>query len=165
MHEDFMTDIHHYTALRLIAEDETHVLALASHVQDGLFPITSMTFDSNTNTFTCLINRFCWEMCDHFDHHQSYFRVHCGLTIRHATNVYKRNFHQKSAERVLNLLTISVIQNEGGYSIRLLFSGDREIDIQVTQIKCVLNDFQHPWPTKTKPAHWHEHIEELNRAI
>lgn len=159
-----MSDLHHYTALKLIAEDTAHFLPFSTHLQDGLMPITSMTFDPDAGLFTCLVNRFCWEMCDHFDHHKSYFRVHSGLTIRHATHVYKRNFHQKHPERIVNLLTITAAQNENGYSIRLLFSGDREIDIQVSKIECLLRDFHHPWPTATKPQHWHEHVDELNKT-
>ena len=155
-----MSDLHHYTPLKLVADDIEHLLHFSTHLQDGLFPVTSMTFDPNENSFTCLINRFCWEMTEHFDHHDNYFRVHSGLTFRHVNSVYKRNFHQKHPIRVLNLLMLSAEKTEEDYSIRMLFSGDIEIDLKVAQIQCMMRDFQHPWPTKSRPMHWHEHVEE-----
>lgn len=161
-----MSDLHHYKPLKLIAEDVDHLLHFSSHLQDGLFPVTSMTFDPTRNSFSCLINRFCWEMNEHFDHHESYFRVHSGLTFHHVTNVFKRNFHQKHPIRVLNLLMLNAEKSEQSeqsddqYSIRMLFSGDVEIDLQASAIHCMMRDFQHPWPTKSRPMHWHEHMEE-----
>ncbi|MES2253379.1 MAG: DUF2948 family protein [Pseudomonadota bacterium] len=155
-----MSDLHLYKPLKLIAEDIDHLVHFSTYLQDGLFPITSMTFDPAKNSFSCLTNRFCWEMNEHFDHHENFFRVHSGLTFHHVTNVFKRNFHQKHPIRVLNLLMLSAEKSEDKYSIRMLFSGDIEIDLQASAIQCMMSDFQHPWPTKSRPMHWHEHVEE-----
>lgn len=155
-----MSDLDHYKPLKLLAEDIEHLLHCSTHLQDGLMPVTSMTFEPENETFSCLINRFCWEMNEHFDHHERYFRVHCGLTFKNVKHVFKRNFHQKHPIRVLNLLMLTAQKEADMYSVRMLFSGDMEIDLHVTDIHCMLKDFQHPWPTEKRPIHWHEHMEE-----
>ncbi len=185
--EILMSDLEHYKALKLVADDGDHLVHFSTFLQDGLCPKTSMNFDPENHTFSLLVNRFCWEMTEHSHlHDEHYFRVHCGLKFFHVSNVYKRNFHQSSRNRVLNLLSIQIDereeekQTEGqieerikgrikeqneAISIRLLFSGDREIDIQVLAIESTLADFHHPWPTKKKPMHIHEHLEEYVRKV
>ncbi len=159
-----MTDIAHYKPLTLRAHDAEDLELFSTYLQDGIVPITSMSFDAKEGLFTCLVNRFCWELVQHFDLHESYYRVHSGLTFKNVTSVSRRNFDQNHHERTLNLLMISlIVKSEGDYSVRLLFSGDRELDIFVSSPTCIMHDFHHPWPTKKKPMHIHEHIEELKK--
>jgi hypothetical protein len=156
-------ELNHYHPLKIKVDDVYDLSLLSAYLQDALAPITSMHFDEQTHTFTCLLNRFCWELVDHYEHHQTYYRVHTGVTFKNVQSVCKRNFHQSHPERTLNLLTFSFSQDENGLSIRLLFSGDREIDLSVSQTLCLVHDFHVPWPTSKKPVHIHEHIEELSQ--
>lgn len=156
-----MPNITHYTPVDLSSTHATDLLHASVLIQDALCSVTSITFDKDKNTFSILLNRFCWEMCDHFDHHDSFFRVHSSLIINNVQAVFKRNYHQSSEVRNLNLLTVSLIASDAEQSVRLLFSGDMEIDLKISKLDVSLKDFGHPWPTHNKPIHLHEHMDEL----
>jgi hypothetical protein len=132
-----------YNVLKLKAIDEEDLRICSTYLQDSICPVSSMEFEDNC--FSILANRFCWEVTDQT------IRVHCGVLFHGVKSVQKRNFHQKGHERVLNLLMISYESSD--QSIRLLFSGDREIRLECDSICLYLKDFDHPWPAKRKPMH------------
>ncbi|MBY0281808.1 MAG: DUF2948 family protein [Alphaproteobacteria bacterium] len=153
-----------FSPLRLLAKDKEEIHILSAQLQDGFLPLTSVHFDKDAKTFTCLINRFCWEYLDAHPNEERYYRVHSGFSVSNVLSVHKRNFDQKHPLRVLNLLMISVDEpKKGRQTIHLLFSGDKEIRLEVESIHCQLGDIDHPWHTSKKPIHIHEHLEELEK--
>lgn len=153
-----------FAPLRLLAKDKEEIHILSAQLQDGLLPLTSIHFDKDAKTFTCLVNRFCWEHLDTHPNEECYYRVHSGFSVSNVLNVHKRNFHQKHPERVLNLLMITVDEPKKGHqTIHLLFSGDKEIRLEVESILCQLGDVDHPWHTSKRPMHLHEHLDELEK--
>jgi len=133
-----------YTALKLKAVDVEDLRICSSYLQDSLCPVSSMEFSDSC--FSILANRFCWEV------ESSLLRVHCGVLFHGVHSVYKRNFHQKGHERVLNLLMLS--HNEDDGFVRLLFSGDREIRLECEDICLYMKDFDNPWPARRRPLHY-----------
>jgi len=153
-----------FAPLRLLAKDKEEVDILSAQLQDSLLPLTSVHFDKDAKTFTCLVNRFCWEHLDAHPEEERYYRVHSGFSVSNVLCVHKRNFHQSHPERVLNLLIITVDEpQKGQFNIHLLFSGDKEIRLEVESIHCQLGDVDHPWHTSKRPMHLHEHLEELEK--
>lgn len=158
-----MTELN-FVPLRLLAKDKEEVHILSAQLQDSLLPLTSIHFDKDAKTFTCLVNRFCWEHLDAHPNEERYYRVHSGFSVSNVLNVHKRNFHQSHPERVLNLLMITVDDlQKGQLNIHLLFSGDKEIRLEVESVHCQLGDVDHPWHTNKRPMHLHEHLEELEK--
>lgn len=153
-----------FTPLKLLAQDKEEIHILSAHLQDGLFPLTSMHFEKKDQTFSFLVNRFCWEHVDAHPDEERYYRVHSGLVFSDVVAIHQRGFDQKHPQRILNLLMISVVEHKNGTkTIHLLFSGDKEIRVETTSIQCRLSDVDHPWPTNKKPIHLHEHLEELEK--
>jgi hypothetical protein len=153
-----------FIPLRLLAQDEEEIHILSAHLQDGLFPLTSMHFEKADKTFSCLVNRFCWEHVDAHPNEDRYYRVHAGLVFSDVLAIHQRGFDQKHPQRILNLLMMSMSEHKNGHkTIHLLFSGDKEVKVEVASIQCRFGDVDHPWLTNKKPTHLHEHLEELEK--
>jgi hypothetical protein len=136
---------------------------LVAHLQDALLPITAIAYDRKMKTFAFLANRHCWEHQPHI--HEGahlYHRVHSGICFRHVKAVHHRGFHPKGPLRTLNFLTIQQDISASIPTLHLIFAGINEIRLQVGEIHCHLGDIEHPWPTRKKPIHVHEHVTMYN---
>lgn len=150
-----------FSPLKLKACDLEDLQVIASHLQDSLMPVMAMIYDTKTQTFTLLANRFCWEReAEIHDQKELYHRVHAGLCFMKVKNVYADGLHPHGAHRNINLLTIHAEKNEeSSFNIYLICSGKQTIKLCVEDICCYLADLDHPWPTRKKPTHIHEHVE------
>ncbi len=155
-------DTHELKPLKLIAKDIEDLQILAAHPQDAILPLMSMQYDPETKTFRALANRFCWEH-ERVDHEGAplYHRVHSGLEIHNVERVLHKGIDFERNDQNYNLLTMHG-ENEG--AIHLVFSGGPEIRLETNDIHLHLGDVQHPWPTRQKPKHIHEHFEELDKT-
>lgn len=154
-----------HTPLKLRAIDNDGMHVLASYLQDALFPLSSMQVNFEKGTFSCLMNRFCWEHVDDFEKYTSYYRVHVGFLVQNVVSMQTRNFDHQSSHRVFNLLTVRVDASESEKTfICLLFSRDREIRLEVSSVQVCMNDVELPWPTPKKPTHIYEHLEALENV-
>ena len=152
-------DTHTMKPLKLIAKDLEDLQILASHLQDALIPFMSMEYNPETKTFRALANRFCWEhgAQDH-EGEPLYHRVHSGLEIHNVDKVLHKGFDPANPHEDHNLLTIHG-ENEG--AIHLVFSGGPGVRLETTDVHFHLGDVSHPWPTRKKPKHIHEHLDDL----
>lgn len=150
-----------FVPLRLLAKDTGDLTILATHLQDAVLPLMSMVYEPKNATFTLLANRFCWEHPP-IDHEGApmYHRVHSGLCFRNVSSVHHRGFHRKGNTRILNLLSLHANKGE---AIHLICSGNNEIRINTKKLHCHLGDLHHPWPTRKKPTHIYEHIEQMQK--
>jgi hypothetical protein len=139
--------------LKLHAADGEDMQILSSYLQDGLLPLSSMHLDLKTGIFSCLFNRFCWEHVDDFEKFGFYYRIHTGFIAKNVTRLHTRNFDHLSPRRVLNLLTLRVFEEDCKTHIRLLFTHDLEIRLDVSSVSVLINDVESVWPTKNKPTH------------
>ena len=76
-------------------------------------------------------------------------RLHSGLRFENVTTVRTRYIDLRNRERILALLTI---QAEPG-AVSLVFGGDAVIRLEVTELRCYLEDFSDAWPTRWRPYH------------
>lgn len=151
-----------FKPLRLLARDEEDLQILVAHLQDSLMPLSAMIYDRPTQTFTVLANRHCWEHAPH--HHEGedlYHRVHSGLCFRGVQEVHRRGFEHHGPVRQLNFLT--TLLNPEKNAINLVFSAGHEIRLKLDTIHCHLGDLDYPWPTRKRPMHIHEHIEQYHQ--
>jgi hypothetical protein len=151
-----------FVPLRLLARDEEDLTIVAAHLQDALLPLVSMVFEPKKATFTVLANRFCWEHPPH-DHEGKpiHHRIHSGICFRNVETVHYRGFDRKKGPEILNLITLKANKGE---AVHMLCSGNHEIRIKTKDLHCHLGDIHHPWPTRKKPTHLYEHIEQLQRG-
>lgn len=149
--------------LKLIAKDLEDLQIIAAHLQDSLLPLISMSYNPKTKIFRVLANRFCWEHGEKtYGDESTYFRTHSGVEFHNVTRVLHKNFDFKGEQRTYNLLTLLHPDEQ---SIHLVFSGDSEIRIEMDEMHVLLGDIHHPWPSRKKPTHLHEHVEEAKSTI
>jgi hypothetical protein len=144
--------------LKIIAKDLEDLSIMASHIQDSIIPLMSMDYDPKAQMFRATLNRFCWEHGEkEHEGEPLYHRVHSSLEIHRVKKVLHKGIDRKGEHRSHNLLTLLPDEEN---AIHLVFSGGPEIRVEVEGIHLHLGDLHHPWPTRKKPKHIHEHLED-----
>jgi hypothetical protein len=165
--------------LRLRARDVADMDVIAALLQDALVPTGDMAFLRRERRFVLLVNRFMWEHASGAGQPRPadddpafgdarfedageegaaaarYWRTHTGLAIDRVQAVASRNLPRPGGEgatadqRLLNLLTIATEPRR----IVFHFSGGPQLRLEVSDIRCHLEDLGDPWPTAARPDH------------
>ncbi len=163
--------------LKLRARDPADLRVISAVLQDALVPLRDLTYLRPEQRFVMVANRFMWERKSadlpqaavkaeppapdpggansdaRFEDAESspppFTRVNCGVTFDKVTNVRFRGFEARRRDQILNLLAIEA--DEG--TIQLQFSGSGAIRLEVSAIRCHLEDLGEPWPTHWQPQH------------
>jgi hypothetical protein len=136
--------------LKLRAMDDQDLAVVSSYLQDAVLPLTEVTYLPREHRFAFVASRFRWENCDEGDEAEGVFeRINCGVVFDHVTRVRSRNIDLRDRGQTFDLLAVR--GSEAG--IDLIFSGDREVRLEVDRIVCHLQDIGEPWPTRWKPGH------------
>jgi hypothetical protein len=159
--------------LKLTAGDADDLAVIAACTQDALAPIGEMAFLPAERRFVLALNRFRWDRLDAAklaagdgdrlppgqrtdatfleagDKGPAYERVHSGLRFENVTTARTKGIDLRDRERILELLTI---QAEPG-AVSLVFAGGSVIRLEVTELRCYLEDFSDAWPTRWRPRH------------
>lgn len=162
--------------LRLRAEDAEDLAILAAALQDAIVPVREIAYFLEDRVFALVANRFMWEVGERRDltlpaggdpdgfgsdeddarieeMRQTggplFLRTLSGLAIAHVAKVQSRGVDLKERGRFLNLLTLFV----DGDELRLEFSDDVSIRLQVDGMDVRLRDLGEPWPTASCPDH------------
>lgn len=148
-----------HIALKLIAKDQEDLQVCSAHLQDAIIPITSISYNANDKTFSALANRYCWEHYYADENTSEHHRVHCGICFHNVSRVRHRGFHQHGKLRMLNLLTMHHQHSDNGEDfVRMIFSDDNEIYLNVDDLHCLVADVSEPWTTDQRPKHVHEYL-------
>lgn len=134
--------------LKLRAEDAEDLAVLSAVLQDALLPIGEMVFLPEEQRFVLVANRFCWE-CAAGTGSTGFERILTGVTFDAVSAVKVKGFSPNDRDRILEVLAIVA---EPG-AIRIDFSGDDCIRLEVDRIVCHLEDLGEPWPTPWRPQH------------
>lgn len=145
--------------IKMRALDAGDLHHVAEQLRDGLCPLTAMVYEKES--FTLLVNRFCWNHEDKTEDENLYYRSHVGLLFRHVEKVQRKGFEQHASERILNLLHIHLKENTLGTWVYLVFSKGYEIRLKIKKLEVYLSDLHDPWPTRLKPIHVHEHFHSV----
>lgn len=148
--------------LKLRAEDGEDIQVISACLQDALVSVGDMKFMKDQKRFVLVANRFCWEdaavdTMPEMDDGETgednpYERVHCGVRFEAVTGVKTRGFNPKDSAAILELLAVTV-EDGADSEIRLIFSGDAEIQLKVERVLCLMEDLDEHWPTAFRPKH------------
>ena len=139
--------------LKLIARTEEDLRIISAHLQDSIVNIENIASLKKNRLFLMQLNRFMWE-----DVEKGVFRknkrIRTVLKFDNVIKVSSKNIIQKNNSRFLDFLTIeSNLLSDKSYEIKLIFSGDCVIKLNVEVIDVTLDDQGSPWESKTKPKH------------
>lgn len=154
--------------IKLRARDPEDLQTVAACLQDALVPLSDIAYLKAEKRFVMVVNRFRWESGaaptpePELDSEREsdaryeeaaagplYQRVNCGICFDWVRNVKFREFDLRGKSQILNMLTLKA---EPG-AITLLFSGGAAIRLEVSGIRCHLEDLNEPWPTRWLPSH------------
>ncbi len=163
--------------LKLRAHDIADLRALATCLQDALVPVADLAYLKAEKRFVMVANRFKWEggaqtapdsapepavapevagaerdsnaRFEEADGGPLYQRVNCTVCFDWVRNIRFRGVDLRRKDQLLNLLTIEADPG----AVTLLFSGGGEIRLEVSDIRCHLEDLGEPWPTRWRPDH------------
>ena len=139
--------------IKMRALDTTDLNHMAEQLRDGLCPMVTMVHEKNS--FTLLVNRFCWNHEDKHEGKPLHYRSHVGLLFRHVQSLQRKGFEQHSQDRILNLLHIHVKETLRSTWVHLVFSKGHEIRLKIEKLEVYLSDLHDPWPTRSKPTNLH----------
>jgi|TARA_R110002072_G_scaffold86176_5_gene194553 hypothetical protein len=78
-----------------------------------------------------------------------YFRVNCGVSIDKVKSVSRKGFAPGGAPLMLNLLTVATERDR----ITFYFSNNCALRLEISGLRCRLEDLGEPWPTWSRPQH------------
>jgi len=140
-------------ALTLRALDADDLRVLSSLMQDAVFPVREMTWDSRRRRFAVLLNRFRWEQADG---RRPPERVQSVLVIEDALKVASQGIDRGAADLVLSLLALDWQAGPDGTGrITLVLAGDGLIAVEVETLEVTLRDVTqaYPAPSGQTPRH------------
>ncbi|MEP5631566.1 MAG: DUF2948 family protein [Tateyamaria sp.] len=140
--------------LNLGVLDAEDLQVVSSLTQDGVFPITEMTYARRQRRFALLINRFRWE--DEGQGRHAPERVQSVLAFDLVQNVATNGIDRSDKDMILSLLSVGFeLGEDGAGEILLTLAGDGAIRLSVEAIEATLKDVTRPYvaPSKSAPRH------------
>ncbi len=141
------------TNLKLLATSDKDLRVIAAHLQDSIVSTNDIINLKKNRIFLIQLNRFMWE-----DVEKGVFRknkrIRTVLKFENVTSILSKNINIKNDKHFLDFLTIEcTLLIDKSYEIKLIFSGDAIIKINVEVIDVTLDDQGFSWESKTEPKH------------
>ena len=141
------------TNLKLLAISDKDLSVIAAHLQDSIVSPKDIVNLKKNRIFLIQLNRFMWE-----DVEKGVFRknkrIRTVLKFENVTSILSKNINIKNDKHFLDFLTIEcTLLIDKSYEIKLIFSGDAIIKINVEVIDVTLDDQGFSWESKTEPKH------------
>ncbi|MGC6512596.1 MAG: DUF2948 family protein [Parvibaculales bacterium] len=140
--------------LHLWAQDTEDLVVISATLQDAVLKADDMSFDKGRRVFALVANRYCWEQGQ-----TEKKRTRCGVHFENVLAVRSKNISQKS-DQPLALLAVIFDPDEKEANtpspegiIRLMFSGDAEMNLHVEGLKVVMQDVTGQWAARSTPNH------------
>lgn len=143
--------------LRLAAQDQDDLPALAALVQDAVLTGADLSYSRISRRFAALINRFRWEDKAAAERTgRPYERARALLVIEDVSAAQLQGLTPGDKDTVLSLLTLAFAPAEDGAgTLTLTFAGDGAIRLRVDCLNITLSDMTRPYaaPSRRAPDH------------
>lgn len=143
--------------LRLAAETEEDLRVISALVQDAVTGRSDVAWLAKRHRFALLVNRFRWEDADAARRQgRDFERVRSLLSFDSVLRVRSDGIDPEDRDSVYALLSMEFQPTDDASGvIRLFFSGDGEIALDVECIDARLTDVTRPYaaPSRSAPDH------------
>ena len=127
--------------IKLFAKNSTDLKVIAALCQDSVGTSENIRRSKKDKSFSILINRFKWESSNQLKENKGPpLRVETVLFFRWVLSVKSRGLNKKGLGKYFYLLDINYESVDGINSIRLIFSGNVEILLEVEYLEAFMKD-------------------------
>ena len=144
-------------ALYLTAQDAEDLAVISALMQDAVFPITEMVWNSKTRKFALLLNRFRWEDREAAQKQGRIFeRVRSVLSVADVAKVTSQGIERGDKDVILSALSITFQPGPDGTGrVVLTLAGDGAVALDVECLDITLRDVTRPYLARSKQAPSH----------
>ena len=142
--------------IKLFAKSAKDLKVFASLCQDSVGTLENIRHNKKDKSFSILINRLKWENSNQFkENNAPPLRVETVLFFRWVLSVKSRGLKRKGLGEYFYLLDINYKSVDGFNSIKLIFSGNVEIFLEVEYLEAFMKDIGEVYYAKSRkfPAH------------
>lgn len=143
--------------LNLGALDAADLEVISSLVQDAVFPVTEMRWNSKHRRFALLVNRFRWEDAEAAERRaRGYERVQSLLVFENVLKVASQGVDRSDPDLILSLMAIDFEPGaEVDGDLVLTLAGDGAIRLSVEALEVSMRDVTRPYlaPSGKAPDH------------
>ena len=143
--------------LHLIAQDSDDLRVISALVQDAVFPMAEMKWQSRARRFAILLNRFRWEDRPAAETgRRAYERVRSLMVVEDVLAVRSQGIARQDADMILSLLSVAFEPGADGTGrIVLTLAGGGAIALEVEALEVRLEDVTRPYraPSGKVPGH------------
>ena len=143
--------------LHLKALDPDDLTVLSTLVQDGVVPVTEISFNSTTRRFAMLVNRFRWEdVAAAQARGRDVERVQSVLLFDDVSKARSMGVDGGNKDTVVSILAFAFHAGKDGTGrIEITLAGDGAIALDVETIDATLKDVTRPYvaPSHKAPSH------------
>lgn len=141
-----------YRPLRLKAENPEDIQILSAALQDAIGQLGDFIYVARQRRFSMALNRYRWE--DRGSESSRGERVRSAIQIDSVLSVKSRNIRLGASDAFVSLLAVEFEPGEEpGGQLRLVFSGDGEIVMDVECLDILMADISNPWKAGARPGH------------
>ena len=143
--------------LKLFAETAEDLKVISTMCQDAVGVKSKLRWHKKDKMFSLIINRVMWEALDDISGERIHpERVQSIICFRWVISVKSRGFNLEERDNHFSLLSINYDNLKGSNHIRLIFSGNLEIFLQVEYLEAFLQDIGEAYPSITEKLPRHE---------
>ena len=146
------------TQIKLFARSAKDLEIIAALCQDSVGTSENMRRNKKEKSFSILINRFKWESLNQVKGNKGQpLRVQTVLFFRWVLSVKSRGLNKKGLGKHFYLLDINYKRVDGIHNIRLIFSDNAEIFLEVEYLEAFMKDIGEEYYAKSGKFPTHKH--------
>ena len=139
--------------LKLTGKNIEDLKTISAYCQDSIVKIEDLIYLKENKIFIMLLSRFMWEDLER-GVFRKYKRIKSILKFNNVDVVKSKNINHLQKKRNLELLALKTFINKKDmYEIRLIFSGDSILLLNLEEIDAMLDDQDLFWEVKKFPKH------------
>ena len=144
--------------IKLFAKNAKDLKVIAALCQDSIGSSENIRRNKKDKSFSILINRFKWESLNQVKENKGQpLRVQSVLFFRWVLSVKSRGLNKKGLGKHFYLLDINYKRVDGINNVRLIFSDNAEIFLEVEYLEAFMKDIGKVYYAKSGRIPTHKH--------
>lgn len=136
--------------LKFVVLDAEDLAVVSAHLQDAVLKVSDVVWRPQEKRLVLGLNRFDWESAQH----AQFRRRRCALRFERVLSCKCKHVDPARKDAVLNLLALEFEPGDApAGAVRLTFSGDTVVRLEVECLEAELADLGPAWTTSSCPMH------------